>query len=216
MHMRNSLAYALTSLVVACSGEEPDPDLAVLVDEVTSTGCTVVQSPANAGTPPYLISPPTQIVSEFTRPVFPHFIRQGSWTSGQFVRDGGGLTLLAVTANGATPGWIGMPFESGETVVGASLTICGDGTTAIVADTFATRVTTAQFDWQQDSLRPTGGGQQIHAPSAWGSLDIPMAPILMQSNSTLWMSVSVLQLSTVTPPPPPSMAISQVTLYLNH
>lgn len=215
--MRNSLVCALATLLTACTPNEADPDLAVLMEEITSTaGCTVMQSPANGGSPPYLISPQSQIVSEFTRPMFPHFVRQGSWTGGQFVRDSAGLTLLAVTANGTTPGWISMPFASGETVVGASLTICGDGTTAIVADTFATRVTTAQFDWQQDSLRPTGGGQQIHAPATWGALDIPMSPVLMEPNSTLWMNISVLQLSTVTPTPPPSMAISQVTLYLNH
>lgn len=176
-----------------------------------------MQTRLNGGAPPYLISPQSQIVSEFTRPFFPHFFRQGGWSAGQFVMDANGLTLPAVTATGSTAaGWINLPFEAGETVVGASLTICGDGTTSINVDTWGTRWTTDQQSHSQDYLRATGSGGPINHGAVWGVIDIQMLPLLMQQNSTLWMSIAAMQLSTAVPTPPPSMAISQITLYLNH
>lgn len=208
-------------VVASCSqAVEPNTDADVVdstVESSVTSGCQVVQSLTNSGTPTLLISPQTEIVSEFTRPMFPRFFRSGGWsTAGAFVRDSNGFTLPAVTASTSLlAGWMSLPFESGETLSGISLTVCGDGTTAIVVNPWAT-----QYDGEQpnqtDWPRSIGSSISLGPPSTWSTFDVPTLPITLQSNSTLWLDATVIQLSTATPTPPPNMAISQVVLYVNH
>lgn len=223
--MLSNSTYALLSVLVACSplgdGDAQAGDAAgsysEAISEISSGGCTIVQGLTNGGAPPYLISPRSAIVSEFTRPLFPHFFKQGSWSTGQFVRDSNGLTLPAVTAGaGGIPGWMSLPFNSGETVIGVSLTVCGDGTTFINADTFATQFAIESKTNAQDLLSGTGSDAQIRIGPTWQTIDIGMEPLLLSDISTFWLDVVALQTSSVVPTPPPSMAISQIVLHINH
>lgn len=180
-----------------------------------TTPCALAQGMPVGGSPEWVMSPGTTIVSDFTRSIFPSLIRPGGWSStAQFVADSRGMTLPAVVATSNNlAGWIALPIDATAYVVGVSLGMCNDSTTSISANTWGTQFSNVQRTNATDSLVNTGSIGAGGTPGVWHVVDIGMPPTLFTQGSTFWMDISAMQAAS--PPPSPTLAISQIVLHLN-
>lgn len=211
--MRHTIAItALFSSVFACNGEEPFADS---IESAIAGGCQIVPGPVIGPGPGsgFRISPKSTILDSGVVAFFPRLLRVGSWTTAQFVADSNGLTIPALTANGTAAGWLDVPFDATRQIVGVSLNICGDGTTILAADTFATQFSNPQRDNFTDGIVGTGSLGTGGTPQVWHTVDIEMQPLALTEASTVWMDMSAIQTSTAVPTPPPSMAVSQIIVH---
>jgi hypothetical protein len=208
----------LTACIALCSCDVPQLDgpAGELVQPVASGACYNATAPIGGGNPAFQILPRSTIVADFTRPMFPHTFTQGSWSTPRWVSDSHGFQLPAISATtGLQNGFMSLPFNSGETLVGVSLNICNDATTILIADTFASQFSIGSQDNFTDSLVGTGSIATGGTPGQWRTVDIGMEPLFMQDNSTLWLDFTAVQTSGASPPPPPVASISQIVMHLN-
>lgn len=191
---------------------------------VSPTSCGVVPGPVvGPGGGSAFISPRSNLTPSFTRSFFPRFVRQGSWaTATQFVADANALTLPAVTAvSSGGGGLISLPVESdGSVMIGVSLVICGDSTTLLEADTYATRFTSPDANNITDAMDFTGslvtGGLAGGLGGQWRTVDIDTYQLTFSGDSTFWLSMFAIQPPNPPSTPPPVMAISQVIVNYSH
>lgn len=218
--MRN-LLILMMSVCVACEVSDSTAALAPPVASglvaTLSNGCVSAPVPSTNGNPGLVLQPSSATASDFTRVLFPRLVKQGSWnSSGQFIADMRGFALPALVAtSGNVPGWLSLPFDSGETVSGITMTACSDSTTLLDVELFATQFSAGGQDNFTDGLMGAGGSALIGSPGLWHNADISMEPIFMNPGSTLWMSVAAVQTSPTVPQPPPSFAIGQIVLHMS-
>lgn len=202
-------------MIMACdAGGGAEPPVAS-AEEAIVGGCQIAQGPVVGPGPGsgFQIAPRSRIVDSGVVAFFPRLFRMGSWVAAQFVVDANGLTIPAITVNGNAAGWLDVPFDATRRIVGVSMNICGDGTTVLVADTFATQFSSPQRDNFTDGIVGTGSIATGGSPGIWHTVDIGMQPLALTEASTMWMDLSAVQTSTVVPRPPPSMAISQIVVH---
>lgn len=189
---------ASTSAADAGIGESARAESA----DIAALGCATVASPFPVVSLEAVQQHGALVPGVFTRPLFPTLFRQGPWTAANFVRDSQGLTFPAIISTGLTGGWMSIPFQSGEILTGFSVWACGNGQTAMFFDGFAT-ITADEFG---DSIDAIGSGGMIAVPNVWTSINLTIPPVLMHSNSMVY-----LQLQATSPnASPPSMAVASV------
>lgn len=217
------ICIVLSLMAVACEVSERDApgdgDTAETVSAVTG-GCTVVQTPPlQTNNPLFQISPKSTIASDFTRPVFPLLAKSGSWSTPQYVVDLNGLALPSVVASGANVGILNLPFNSGDTIVGVTMTVCGDAVTYIIGNVIASQFSIPMpppnppFENLTDALVGIGSTISAGPGAVWHDVDIGMQPVTLADQSQLWIQ---LQAQAGSQGAPISMAVGRVLLHLNH
>lgn len=182
-----------------------------------SGGCTVVQTPPQqTNDPVFQISPKSSIASDYTRPVFPMLAKSGSWSTTQYVVDSHGLALPALVAGGTNAGMLSLPFSSGDVIIGATMTVCGDAATFIIGNVLASQVYNpppSTIDNLTDALVGIGSTISRGPGAVWHDVDIGMEPIALSEQSMLWLQLGAQPGSTGAPI---SMTVGRVVLHLNH
>lgn len=212
--MLKILTVAVLASACSVADSPEDPGIGSEQDLTSTGGCQVYQAGTPIGPGPYDISPKSQIVSARTRPLFPVLFRQGSWSDGRMVIDGNGLILPAIMANGTAPGMMSLPFDSGDRVVGVSITLCVDSTSSLIANTYMSQFSNDQRDNFTDRLVPTGSGISGGQPGRWQTMDIDILPTTLTALSTFWIDMNAFQ-GAQPPGPPPQVAVSQVAIHLD-
>lgn len=228
--VHTTVLFLLTFLLVtlaSCSEahagtEQPPPPGTGTIDQelgaalsASGTGCTVTSGPLVNGSPSPTIMPPSGITSQFTRSIAPKFNRQGGWSSGTYVKDSTGLAMNAVVTTTTSAGVVSLPIESGETFRGATLYVCGDGTTSIAADTQASHFTSDAESNLTDGLWAIGSAVEIPPANKWTAVDVDTYTILVGENGMLWMTLYAVQFATPLGTPP-SMSLAQVVMHMDH
>ncbi|MES2170572.1 MAG: hypothetical protein V4479_07600 [Actinomycetota bacterium] len=179
-------------------------ELADQVGTLSATGCNSVAGPmTGSGTTVQRTGAP--IPGAFTRSFVPTFFRSGPWTGGLFVQDVNGLTQPAIVSTGSTSAWMTFPTESGETINGFSITVCGDGKSLLNVDTFATMTD----DNPTDRLVASGSGGPTNNTNTWMEYNVPMAPTIMTPHSSIYASLTAASALE----PTPSEAVALVRVY---
>jgi hypothetical protein len=74
--------------------------------------------------------------NNFSRPRGPRFTVQGTWAAPAIVTDSLGKQLLASASTGATTGFLEIPFDDGDRIIGLSMQVSGNGTADTLFDLF--------------------------------------------------------------------------------
>lgn len=182
-------------------------------DLASANSCNTVLILPQGGTGVVAAPPAQSIVSDFVRPMFPDLYRRGSWSGATFVADRNGLVLPAVTATGDTPGWLTVPFESGETLTGLSFFLCGNPQTTFSVDTFATNIADVLGDGgSYDSLNPTGSaGTTSGIGPVWRRFDMVLLPRTLNAGTMVHVQVGALAITGTR-----SMAMGSVVAHFIH
>lgn len=198
-----AVSFVALCAVCSCSSVEASTDEEPTGSEssaLAAVGCTPVSSPFPVSSLQSIVQNGAPVPGVFSRPTFPNLIRQGPWSAAQFVKDSNGLTLPAIVSTGVTPGWMSIPFESGEILTGFTVWACGNGQTAMFFDSFST----ITADEPGDSIDATGSGGMVNVPNVWTAINLTISPILMHTNSMVYLTL------TSTSVPTPSMAVAAV------
>lgn len=200
-------------MMVACDspgefrriGAAPDEQAAEVLQAVTN-GCSTVTSVPQFSPAVATRAPGPRVAANGIRPIAPIFLRQGGWSSGQFIMDGNSFTLPAISATSQTPGLITVPFQQGDQPSAVSLYVCGNTNTALLIDTFATETP----DNPSDSPQGTGSGMLLHPGPAWSEFRVNFPPISLTSDSQFYIQLSAV--ATTTPASPINLAVAGMWL----
>lgn len=122
----------------------------------------------------------------WSRPRGPGFTLQGSWAAPSLVTDSLGKTLVAsVSTAGGVTGYIEIPFDEGDRIIGLSLQVCGNGAANSVFDVWLG--TTAA-----GLVSIAGGGYvDVARPNTWATLSaITITPTVLAAGNTLYLSAN--------------------------
>lgn len=175
------------------------PQSALSCNAVPGSGVGTATSVNRSGPP---------IAGAFTRKFVPTFFRAGPWTGGLFIQDRNGLTIPAIVSTGSASAWFTFPSESGETINGFAITVCGDSKSVLNVDTFATQTD----DNPTDHLAPSGSGGPTNNTNEWVQYSVPMVPTIMRADSLVYASLTAASVTQATP----GEAVAQITVYYDH